>query len=72
MFSNVPEANQGTTEDSEAKLRTYQNKVKIARDLPDKIAFERVHRMGPRIEGRPRKPVAKFTLFKERDLVRRK
>ena len=36
-----------------------------------KMAFDRVHRMGPRSDGRCRKIVARFRDFKEREFVRK-
>lgn len=48
-----------------------KEKMKVASDLVDAIKFERVHRMGPKSEGRSRKIVAKFTLFKEREFIRK-
>jgi hypothetical protein len=47
------------------------DKMKIAKDIVDKMGFERVHRIGPKIDGKTRKLVAKFSLFKERELVRK-
>lgn len=45
--------------------------MKLASDLVDRIKFERVHRMGPRKNGYSRNIVAKFVLFKEREIFRK-
>jgi len=71
IFANIPEAPVGVTEDCEQVLRTFMNKeMKIAQGLVDSLQFERVHRYGPRTDD-GRKIVAKFSLFKEREMVRK-
>ena len=46
-FSNIIETNTDGTEDTEQVLRTFlEDKMKIAKDLIDRMSFERVHRMG--------------------------
>ena len=70
IFGNIPEARtDGQNENTEEILRCFLvDKMKIASDLVNKIQFERVHRIGPLSrEGRGRK----FTLFKEREYVRK-
>ena len=73
IFANIPEAPAETPEESERILRCFlEDKMKLATDLVHKITFERVHRMGQKKEEyASRKIVAKFTLFKERELVRK-
>ncbi|XP_053402918.1 uncharacterized protein LOC128558106 [Mercenaria mercenaria] len=72
VFSNIPEAPTETSETTEVKLRKFLNeKMKIAEDLVNKMSFERVHRMGAKHDGRCRNIVAKFTLYKEKELVRK-
>lgn len=72
LFTNIPEAPSEKYEDTENILRQFMVKeMKVAQDLVDKISFERVHRMGNKTNGRSRNIVAKFTLFKERELVRK-
>jgi hypothetical protein len=77
VFSNIPEAQgvEGTNvnaEDCEQVVRDFMvSKMKMAQDLVNNFKFDRVHRMGPKRSGSNRNIVAKFTLFKERELVRR-
>ncbi|XP_052233247.1 uncharacterized protein LOC127846112 [Dreissena polymorpha] len=74
VFSGIPEATSECQEDTEPKVGGFiHEKLKIAKDIVDKISFERVHRLGPQHEGegKPRSIVATVTLFKERELVRR-
>ena len=55
---------------TEAAIRAFfVDKLKIASDLAQSIKLERVHRMGPTYKS-PRKIVAKFTYFPDRELVR--
>ena len=54
------------------KLRVFvTEKMKVAKDIADKLVFERVHRMGVKRQGVNRSIVAKFHNFKERELVRK-
>ena len=52
-------------------------RLKLAQNIVDEIKFERVHRMGNRNTGRSggvtegRNIVAKFSLFKDREAVKR-
>lgn len=72
LFSNIPEPRDETAEQCEATVRKFiHEKLKVAKDLVDKLGFERVHRFAGRVGDQPRKIVAKFTLFKEREMVRR-
>ena len=72
IFGNIPEAPPGANEDCEEGLRGFlKNKMNIAQDVVDKLSFERVHRMGQRDDKKPRNIVAKFTLFKDREMVRK-
>ena len=53
-------------------MKTFiHEKMKVAQDSIDKMAFDRVHRMGPRSDGRCRKIVARFRDFKECEFVRK-
>ena len=74
-FTNIPEARGGITEnqsETESKLREFlETKMKIAHDIVKSIVFERVHRTGRKTENRSRSIVAKFALFKEREMVRK-
>lgn len=72
IFANIEEAPSGVQENTEEKLRSFlEEKMKIAKEQVNRIAFERVHRMGPIMQGNTRKIVAKFTLFKDREMVRK-
>lgn len=83
MFGNIPEADLQEVsetatsavlpENTEQVLRDFLvAKMKIASTLVEKMQFERVHRVGPKQQGsRGRKIVAKFSLFKEREFVRK-
>ena len=74
MFANIPEEVNETPVQVEYKLRDFMtHKLKIAQDIVDGIKFERVHRVTPKsAEKTPiRNIVAKFTLYKDRELVRR-
>lgn len=73
MFSNIPEDINETNERTEAIVRHFiVDKLKIAHDLVKDMQFERVHRIGqPRADGKIRQIIAKFTLFKDREAVRK-
>jgi len=45
--------------------------MKIADQLVEDMQFELVHRMGQKLPDKPRRIVAKFALFKEREYVRK-
>ena len=69
VFGNIQEID---SEDREKVLRQFLvEKMKIAQDLVNEIRFERVHRMGLKTVRKSRNIVAKFTFFKERELVRK-
>ncbi|XP_052817962.1 uncharacterized protein LOC128243984 [Mya arenaria] len=73
VFRNIPEAQgaNASPEDCERVIRDFMmEKMKLAQELVDSFKFDRVHRMGQRRQGSSRNIVAKFTLFKERELVR--
>ena len=66
------------SEDTESIVRDFLvQKLKIAQDTVNQIQIERAHRIGPLKSGnengarQARKIVCKFTLFKERELVRK-
>ena len=46
-------------------------KPQIAKSVVDDIKFERVHRMGAKTNAYSRNIVAKFTLYKDRETVKR-
>ncbi|XP_053381981.1 uncharacterized protein LOC128551589 [Mercenaria mercenaria] len=77
IFGNIAESSDESPVQTEAKLREFMtDKLKMAADLVDQIKFERVHRMKRNTvrsdqSRRPRNIVAKFTLFKDREIVRR-
>lgn len=72
LFGNIEEAPTGETENTEVVLRKFLcDKMRIAQNLIDSMRFERVHRIGERSGQRKRNIVAKFTLFKEREMVRK-
>ncbi|XP_060605464.1 uncharacterized protein LOC132757979 [Ruditapes philippinarum] len=76
IFTNVPEDNSSgnePTEVTERKLRKHlMEALKVAKETADNIRLERVHRSpGQPIPGKTRTIVAKFTFFKDRELIRR-
>lgn len=72
VFTSISEAVGESHEETERKLRSFLvDKCRLAQGIVDEIKFERVHRMGPHRNNSPRDIVAKFTLFKERELVRK-
>ena len=73
MFSRLPEKDDEKPEDTENIVRQFMvDKLKIEKDNVDRIQFERVHRTGSRDgPARCRNIVAKFTLFKDREFVKR-
>ncbi|XP_052784275.1 uncharacterized protein LOC128220063 [Mya arenaria] len=76
VFTEVPEDNTSGSEAAEAterKLRQHlQDAFKIAREMAESIWFERVHRSpGAPVTGKIRNIVAKFTFFKDREMVRK-
>ena len=61
-----------SVETTEIVLRNFlHEQMKVAKDVVDKMGFDRVHRMGAKEEGKQRAIVAKFSLFKEREFVRK-
>lgn len=72
IFTNITESVNEKPEESERLLRTFLvEKCQIAQSIVNEIKFERVHRMGRTRSGGPRDIVAKFSLFKDREEVRR-
>ena len=72
VFSNITETENETNEEAVEKLKVFvTEKMKVAKDIADKLVFERVHRMGVKRQGVNRSIVAKFHNFKERELVRK-
>ncbi|XP_052256425.1 uncharacterized protein LOC127861783 [Dreissena polymorpha] len=77
MFTSVQEDNASgneTPEVTERKLRQHlEDAFHIARELVDSIKFERVHRSpGVPTAGKVRNIVAKFSYFKDREMVRKR
>ncbi|XP_052225006.1 uncharacterized protein LOC127840635 [Dreissena polymorpha] len=77
VFTSVPEANGNgneTPETTEAKLRQHLvSAFKLTEEVATSIKFERVHRSpGMPLHGKVRNIVAKFTFFKDRDMVRKR
>ncbi|XP_052227651.1 uncharacterized protein LOC127842264 [Dreissena polymorpha] len=72
VFGNIEEALPGEVENAESVLREFLvSKLKMANDLVTEMKFGRIHRMGEKNRDKIRLIVAKFNLFKERELVRR-
>lgn len=73
VFTNISEVENERNEDTERILRQFVvEKMKVAQNLVDEIRFERVHRVGEKQPGIiQRNIVAKFTLFKDREMIRR-
>ena len=73
VFGNIEEKENERIEETEAELRNFMvSKFKMAQDCVNDIKFERVHRLGQRSERvRNRNIVAKFTLFKDREMVKK-
>ena len=75
MFANIPESTHEKPEDCERLVRQLlTHKLQLAQEIVDSISFERVHRTGEKATGenvKPRNIVAKFSSFKDRELVRR-
>ncbi|XP_052788391.1 uncharacterized protein LOC128223149 [Mya arenaria] len=76
VFFGVPEDNTNGSEPAEAterKLRLHlQDAFKIAKETAESIRFERVHRSpGSPITGKIRNIIAKFTYFKDREMIRK-
>jgi len=80
VFTNIKESINERHEDCEVKVRQFiVEKHGVAQDLVDSIQFERVHRIG--VSGstsgaesttlRPRNIVTKFSLYKDKKMVRR-
>lgn len=72
IFTNIPESANESAAETEDKIRKHlHEKLKIAKEQADQMGFERVHRKGTKEQGKIRQIVAKFTLFKEREFVRK-
>ena len=80
IFGNIDEVKDETHVQSEAAVRKFcTDKLKIAGDIVSSLKFERVHRVGKQNFGHytttttdkaaPRKIVAKFCFYKDRDMV---
>lgn len=73
IFANIKESEHETPKDCEQLVRDFLvQKLQLAQSVVDDIGFERVHRTGERSpQNKPRHLVAKFSAFKDRELVRR-
>lgn len=72
VFSNIFEPANEKPHDTEHLLRDFLvDEMNIAREMADSIKLERVHRMGEPNRFGKRNIVAKFTYFKEREVIRR-
>jgi hypothetical protein len=71
IFKGVPESETETAEDIEITLKKiFTDQLHLAQELVDQLKFERVHRFGSPV-FKPRRIVARFTSFKDREAVRR-
>lgn len=61
IFEGIVETLEKNTEEV---LREF---LKSEMDITEEPQFQRVHRMGKRVQGRHRPIIAKFVLFKERE-----
>jgi hypothetical protein len=61
-----------TPEQVQSSPTFMSEKIKVASEYVDAVKFKRVHRIGLKGNGRCRKIVAKFTLFKEREFIKKK
>ena len=74
IFSRLPEEENEKPERTEVIVRKFMSdQLKIAEDIVNDIKFERVHRMGTKspVMRDGRNIVAKFSLFKGREMVKR-
>lgn len=72
LFAGIEEAPNEVPEQTEQTLRNFmETHLKMAKQEVDEIGFDRVHRIGQRVSGKSRSIVAKFTVFKDRETVRR-
>ena len=75
IFTGITEDVNEKPDVTVSKLRTFMvEKLKLARDIVYGFQLERAHRMGDNSNfgraGRPRRIVAKFLHFKDREVVR--
>ena len=68
LFDEINDTDRETWENCENKLRDFlKNNLNL--DTSHEIRFERVHRLGPFTTGKCRTIIAKFSFFKEREIV---
>jgi hypothetical protein len=77
IFVGIPENNTNGNESPEVTERLLRQHLRdafnISQELTDSIRFERVHRSpGAPVAGKVRNVVAKFTYFKDREMVRKR
>lgn len=69
IFTGIHEDDSEDTEDTEQVLSNF---IKTNLEInTESISFERVHRMGKKLRGKSRPIIAKFSKFKDRELVRK-
>ena len=72
VFSNIYEKPQEKPMQTEMLLRGFvETEMKISKSIVSAMKFERVHRTGEPNKNGKRNIVAKFTYFKDREMVRR-
>ena len=72
IFGNIEEKEGESNSETEIKVRSFiVENLKVAQSLVDEMRFERVHRMGKMVAGKHRLIIAKFTLYKDREMVRK-
>ena len=68
LFDGIQEGNDETWSDCEEKLYTlFSDKLGVQN--AKQIKFERVHRIGPKVSGKPRTVIAKFSFYKDREYI---
>lgn len=68
IIAGITESHKETWTDCERKVYdVLKHKLKIHN--AEEIKFERVHRIGPFIQGKTRNIIAKFSTYKDRDIV---
>ena len=72
IFAKISETDNEDPAKTEDIVRDFMvEKLQIAKSVVDDIKFERVHRMGAKTNAYSRNIVAKFTLYKDRETVKR-
>ena len=72
IFAKISETDNEDPAKTEDIVRDFMvEKLQIAKSVVDDIKFERVHRMGAKTNAYSRNIVAKFTLYNDRETVKR-